>query len=92
MNKKEIFKIIKSYLEEKGAKKIAIFGSYARGEAKQNSDIDIVVEFSKPVSFLDLVHMENELYDLIKIKVDLLTKNSISHYIKKIIEKDLIYL
>ena len=47
MNRKKLFKKIVSILERYGVKKIAVFGSYARDEAKPESDVDILVEFSE---------------------------------------------
>jgi predicted nucleotidyltransferase len=69
MNREEIFK------------KIALFGSYVRGEEKQGSDIDIIVEFSERKSLLELVRIERELSEVLGIKVDLLTEKSISPYL-----------
>ena len=60
-----------------------IFGSYARGESKKNSDIDILIEFKGEKSFFDLVRLERELNKLLKKKVDLLTYNSINHLLKE---------
>jgi len=51
MNRKQLFKKIVSILMRYGVKKIAVFGSYARGEAKPESDVDILVEFSERKSF-----------------------------------------
>ncbi len=81
MNRKELFKKIVTTLERYGAKKIAIFGSYARDEAKPESDIDIIVEFSERKSLLDLVGIEQELSDALGVKADLLTEKSISPYL-----------
>jgi len=81
MQKQEIFKKVVSILERYGAKKIAIFGSYARDEAKPESDIDILVEFSERKSLLDLVGIEQELSDAWGVKADLLTEKSISPYL-----------
>ena len=50
-------------LKKYGIKSAAIFGSVARGEDGPNSDIDILVEFNKPVGLFKLVHLENELSD-----------------------------
>ena len=61
MNREELFKKIVSILARYRVKKIAIFGSYARGEAKPESDIDILVEFSERKSLLDIVGIEQEL-------------------------------
>ena len=72
-----------------GAKKIAIFGSYARGEEGQESDIDILVEFIGRKSLLDLVGIERELSDTLGIKVDLLTEKSISPYLIDRIKREM---
>ncbi|RCV64190.1 hypothetical protein C5S53_10060 [Methanophagales archaeon] len=81
MNRKELFKKIVLILVRYKAKKIAIFGSYARDEAKPESDIDILVEFAERKSLLDLVGIEQELSDVLGVKADLLTEKSISPYL-----------
>ncbi len=83
MDKNQLFQAISRYLEKNGAKKVMVFGSYARGEATKNSDVDIIVEFSHGKSLLDLVGLEQELSDLVGVKIDLHTKQSISPYIKR---------
>ncbi|MCW7074719.1 MAG: nucleotidyltransferase domain-containing protein [Candidatus Methanospirare jalkutatii] len=50
-------------------KKIEIFGSYARGERKETSDLDVIVEFEKRKSLLELVGIEQELEDKYKTKI-----------------------
>ncbi len=89
MQKQEIFKKVVSILERYGAKKIAIFGSYARDEAKPESDIDILVDFSERKSLLDLVGIEQELSDALGVKVDLLTEKSISPYLIDRIKREM---
>ena len=60
MNREKLFKKIVSILVGYRVKKIAIFGSYARGKAKPESDVDILVEFSERKGLLDLVRIEQE--------------------------------
>ncbi len=77
-------------LKKHGAKEIKIFGSYARGEAREDSDLDVIVEFSEGErkSLLQLVGIEQELEEKLGINVDLLTPKSISPYLIDRIEKE----
>jgi len=70
---------------------MAIFGSFARGEQKKKSDIDIAIEFgkSKEKSLLDLVHVENELRRVFKKKVDLGVFSSLSPYMVEDVRKEM---
>lgn len=81
-------------LRNKPVKRAFLFGSAARGEEDEFSDIDILVEldYSQPIG-LGFVRMKLELGDLLKRKVDILTSNSVSKYIRPFIdsEKILIY-
>ncbi len=79
---------IVSILTRHGAKRIALFGSYARGETTSESDIDILAEFSDRKSLLDLVGIELELKEALNVKVDLLTRKSISPYLIDRIERE----
>ena len=75
--KKKIVKVLK----KNNVKRAGIFGSYARGEEKKNSDIDILIKFNG--SLLDLVGLEMELKKILKKNVDLLTYNEISPYLRE---------
>lgn len=70
-----------NFLKERSAKKISIFGSYVRGDATPESDMDIIVEFDEGISLLDIVSFEMDLSELLGIKIELLTIKSISSYI-----------
>ncbi|MDI6860260.1 MAG: nucleotidyltransferase family protein [Methanocellales archaeon] len=89
MNREEIFEKIAQLLKNEGARKIAVFGSYIRGEERPESDIDILVEFSGRKSLLELVRIERELSEVLGIKVDLLTEKSISPYLIDTIRKEM---
>ena len=66
-----------------------LFGSFARGEEKTDSDIDILVRFANRKSLLDLIHLENTLSDTLNRKVDVVTEGFISPYIKEHVLSDL---
>jgi len=70
---------------------LAIFGSFVRGEQKGKSDIDIAIEFdkNKPKSLLDLIHVENELSEILNRKVDLGIFSSINPYIIEEVKKEM---
>jgi predicted nucleotidyltransferase len=89
MNREEIFEKIARLLKDRGVRKVAVFGSYVRGEEKPESDIDIIVEFSDRKSLLELVSIERELSEVLGIKVDLLTEKSISPYLIDTIKREM---
>ena len=68
---------------------VGVFGSVARNEANDQSDIDLLVEFSKRISLLKLVALEREISTALGKKVDLLTEAAISPYLRDIIKRDL---
>jgi predicted nucleotidyltransferase len=69
-------------------KTLRIFGSMARGESRIDSDVDLLVTFSKPISLLQMVGLERELSAIIGRKVDLLTTKSVSRYLRNRILKE----
>lgn len=72
--KKKVLPILKRH----SVKRAAIFGSFARGEAKAKSDVDILIEYrSKNKSLFDLVDLKSDLENSLDRKVDLITYNSI---------------
>jgi len=89
MKRQEIINEIIACLTKPGAKRIAIFGSFARRQESAASDIDILVEFVGGVSLLSLVRLERELSERLGWKVDLLTESSISPYIMENIKDEL---
>ena len=66
----------------------ALFGSFARGEATEKSDIDLLVKFSKPKGW-DWINAALEIEDALGKKVDLVTENALSPYIKDNVFRDL---
>lgn len=74
---KNILREQKNELKERyGVKKIGIFGSFARGEQKEISDVDILVEFERPIG-LRFFELADHIEEILGIKVDLLTPNAL---------------
>lgn len=85
MTVQDIEQTLVSILRRHDAARIGIFGSWARGEARPDSDIDVLVDFHKTKSLLTLVGIERELSEALGRKVDLLTEDAISpHLIDRI--------
>ncbi len=93
-NLEEIKKILnenKPIIKKKfKVKEIGIFGSYARGENKHKSDIDVLVEFDEPVGFFAFLDLEEYLENILGIKVDLVSKKALKPRIGKYILEELI--
>ena len=65
-----------------GDRNLRIFGSYARGGERPDSDIDLLVEMERDRSLLDIIAIKHDPEDLIQRKVDVVTVNAISPYLK----------
>ena len=80
---------IKEYFKTRPVLKAYLFGSYARGQADKQSDIDILVDldYSQRIG-LGFIQMQIDLENIWKAKVDLVSSNGLSKYIEPIIEKE----
>lgn len=80
---------ISDYFKNQPVKKAYLFGSQIRDEAKEGSDIDILVEldYSQPIG-LKFIKMKFDLQDILKRKVDLLSNNAVSKHIRPQIDKE----
>ena len=91
MIQQDVKNIILNHLKDYQPVSVGIFGSFARGESTEKSDIDILVKFKVAPSLLTLIKLENELSDLLGIKVDLITTGAIKNKrVRESIKKDLI--
>lgn len=91
----EIISILKTnelYLKQKyKIKKIGLFGSVCRGEATDESDIDILAEFDEPIG-LKFVDLALELEKLLNNKVDLVSKKGTKSSYMRYVQEDLVYV
>lgn len=83
-------KIIKDITGKHNPVMVGIFGSYARNEQTDDSDLDILIDFNTKINLLDLIGLEQELSEILGIKVDLVTSKSVNERLKSYINKDLI--
>lgn len=67
----------------------ALFGSFARGEATNQSDVDLLVRFSKPKSLLGHINVAQQFEDILGKEVDLVTENELFPHIRENILRDL---
>jgi len=89
----EILRQKKPILRERfKVKEIGIFGSFVRGEEKDTSDLDILVELERPVGLIKFVGLQNYLSDELGEKVDLVTKSALKPRIKKNILSEVVYI
>ncbi len=73
-------------------RRLGIFGSTVRGDATPQSDVDVLVEFEKPIGLFDFVRLEEDLSTLLGKKVDLVTKNALKPMIKGEILRETVYV
>lgn len=99
MSKQEIKERVRKAIElnkfKKDIQKVSLFGSYLHGDAKETSDVDVLVEFTPDshISLFDLVKMKREMEESIEKPVDILTPESLSKFFRDSVinEAELIY-
>jgi len=90
---KNIIDINKNYFEEKYyVDKFLLFGSYAKNQQTSESDIDLLVSFTKPVDMFEFMDLQDYLANLFGKKIDLGTSNSLKNFVKEKILKEAIVL
>jgi len=90
---KEAIKKHKAELEEEyGVKELKAFGSYARGENKAGSDIDLLIEFRKTPDLFRFIETERRLEEILGVKVDLVRKKAVRQELRKTITREAIPL
>lgn len=93
-----ILKNLRAYIpnlkEQYKIQQMGVFGSYARGEENENSDVDILVEFRSYIEFglITFCQLENQLSEILGKKVDLVTKDGLKPNLGDNILQDVIYL
>lgn len=80
------------FVDKYKVKALGIFGSYIRGEQKKRSDLDVLVEFTEPISLLKYVALERELGERTGKKVDLVMKKTLKPRIRKYILDEVRYI
>jgi predicted nucleotidyltransferase len=90
---KKILRDHKAMIRDRyNVQRIGVFGSYVRGDTHSGSDVDVLVEFSEPISLIQLVSLENYLSDLIGIKVDVVPREDIRKELKDNILREAVYV
>ena len=74
---------IQQIARQNGARNLRVFGSVARGEASEGSDLDLLVEMEPGRSLLDLVAIKQDLEELLACKVDVVTEAAVSPYLRE---------
>ena len=85
---------IRKYFADKPISKVYLFGSYARGEERRGSDVDLLVEMIEPndITIFDWVQMEDELKKKLRKRVDIGDIKALDKYIAPYVNKDKILL
>ena len=92
----EIKKVLQEHraelMEQYGLKEIGIFGSYVKGEQKEKSDIDMLIELEKPIGFVRFMRLESALSQLLGVRVEMVTRKALKPHIGKRILQEVKYV
>ncbi len=79
-------------VERFGVKRLRLFGSTARDEAREDSDVDVLVEFERPATFDGYFGLMHFLEDRLGVSVDLVTEKGLKERVRPHVEKDAIHV
>ena len=91
MNSKDAIAVLLEHREDlraRGVRHAALFGSVARDEATDTSDVDVLVDFSAPPTFDQYMGLKIFLEDLLQCRVDLVTRRGLKERIRPYVEKE----
>lgn len=89
LTREQIQKVVTEYFAEKPVKKVWLFGSYARGDADEESDVDVLIDVDYSVNVgWDYFIWHEELQKQLNTKVDVVTLAGLSKFIKPLVDKD----
>lgn len=91
MDKQQLYQSLKDYLLQKNITRAAVFGSFARNEETEQSDIDLLIE-TKGLTMFDILRIEDELQMLYKRKIDLVEFKAVKSSIHKYVFANLVEL
>ncbi len=74
---------IRNICEQYAIDRLALFGSFVHGTANEDSDVDMLVHFNKPIGLFTMLQAQNEFSELLGKEVDLVTEGFLSPYIKQ---------
>lgn len=84
----QMIQTIRDYFVTQPVRRAWLFGSYARGEERDDSDVDILVDFDEHVGLLQHVHIMNELQQLLCKDVDLVTNGTLMPFAEETANRD----
>ena len=94
MERKKILALLKSHkrqLKKFGVRSVFMFGSMARNEARKRSDVDLLVEFERPIGLFEFARLKQDLEELLGRKVDLVTPEALRKELRENILREAIH-
>jgi predicted nucleotidyltransferase len=91
MNRETVITALRAHeseLRAAGVVRLSLFGSTARGEARPDSDIDLLAAFARPLSLLDVIRIKNQISDLLGRAVDLIEEGTLKPRARQSVDRE----
>src|SRR5437016_2988143 len=93
MDREQVLETLRAHereLKEAGIVRLSLFGSFVRGDTGPESDIDLLAAFddTRSLSLLDVIHVENQIADLLGVRVDLIEEGTLKPRVQKSVEAE----